>query len=98
MTRLTDKERIDYIDNLNHAAGVLMSFAHEIRQAEKVIRVGPGEIAASLLVHPVGPEQTSDSEKERGVAFYTRCQHRIPQYRVQVRQLRCLTSGEVFVV
>jgi len=104
MTRLTDKERIKYIDNLNHIAGVLMSFAHEIRQAEKVIRVGPGEIAAGLLVHPVSSERSKskmmlsrDSSGPEESAFFSRCEHKLPMYRVSVQQVRCPKSGEVFV-
>ncbi len=104
MKRLTDKERIEYIDNLNHIAGMLMSFAHEIRQAEKVIRVGPGEIASGIVVHPTlttkinnSLKSTKDSTGPEKSVFYTRCEHKLLVYRVRVQQIMCSDSGEVFV-
>ena len=101
---LTDKERIENINSLNKIAGDLMRFAHEIRSAKRVIRIGPGEIAASLLVHPVRTEcapskatLNKDSSGPTKSAFYSRCEHKLPTYRVSVQQIRCVTSGEVFV-
>ena len=101
---LTDKERLDYINNLNKVAGVLATFTQEIRRAEKVIRIGPGEMAAGILVHPVFTERINsalklhkDSSSLAERSLYSRCEHRLPTYRVSVQQVRCLKSGEVFV-
>jgi hypothetical protein len=105
MTRLTDKERIEYINVLNKFAGDLMVFAHEIRRAEKVIRVGPGEISSGIVVHPTLTTEVKDTLKrakdstgypEKSV-FYSRCEHKLLVYRVRVQQITCSDSGEVFV-
>lgn len=101
---LTDRQRIEYINDLNKIAGDLMSFVHEVRSAKRVIKIGPGEIAASLLVHPVRTERApskamfnKDSSGPTKSAFYSRCEHKLPTYRVNVQQVRCVNSGEVFV-
>jgi len=101
---LTNKERIEYINNLNKIAGDLISFVHEVRFAERVIKIAPGEIASGFVVHPTLTTEIKNSIKfckdstgpEKSV-FYSRCEHKLPVYRVQIRQIRCVNSGEVFV-